>query len=112
MSVLMLSGCTSHRDAKGIVDPFVSPFDLLAQRIGAGQDLFDATMAFVRKNGRWPKDYTELETFVQGSDGYLTLGHYDNVDLSPQVDGGVVITYVIQSTTNRIHFGCSTEQKK
>lgn len=112
ISVLTVGGCVSDHDAKEFGDAVVAPFNVLLRQIGGGQDLCYATAAFARKNERWPKDYAELDTFVQDSDGYLALAHYEHVDFRPQIDGGLVVSYVMQSKTNRVTFSpVKAEQK-
>src|SRR5262245_39259474 len=87
ISLLTVSGCMSERAAKEFGEAMVAPFYVLSQQFGGAQDLCYATAAFARKKERWPNDYAELETFVQGSDGYLILRNYDRVDFAPQTDG-------------------------
>ena len=111
ITILALCGCMSDRAAKGLGEQIAAPFNAIAQQLSGAHDLAYATAAFARKNERWPKDYSELETFVQKSEGLLILGQYDRVDLAPRADGGIDISSVNQGRTNRTSFASRGEQK-
>src|SRR5438105_15071723 len=89
ISMLTLCSCISDRAATELGEQIAARFNAIAQQLNDARDLAYATAAFARKNERWPKDYTELETFVEKSDGLLILGHYERVDFAPQADGGL-----------------------
>ena len=105
VSILTLCGCMSDRAAKQLGEQIAAPFNAIAQQLSGAHDLAYAAAAFARKNERWPKDYAELETFVEKSDGFLILGHYDRADFAHKSDGGLEISSVIQGRTNRTTFG-------
>jgi hypothetical protein len=102
----------SDRAAREFGEAMAVPLYALSQQFGGAQDLCFATAAFARKKERWPNDYTELETFVKGSDGYLTLRKYDRVDFAPQTNGGLEVSFVMQSRTNRVTFSPTNEEQK
>jgi hypothetical protein len=110
IATLMLCGCMSDRAAKELGEQIAAPFNVIAQQLSGAHDLGYATAAFARKNERWPKDYAELETFVQKSDGLLILGHYDRVDFAPRADDGLEILSVIQGRTNRTTFASKSAE--
>ncbi len=58
--------------------------------------------AFWSHYQRWPKDYAELSTFVQQSDGKLELGHYDYVDFTDSQDGSLEVCTVCEGFTYRM----------
>jgi hypothetical protein len=99
-SILTLCGCMSDRAAKELGEQIAAPLNSMAQQLSGAHDLAYVTSAFWRMNQRWPKDYPELDTFVQKSDGLLVLGHYDRVEFTPQSEGGLKISFVIQGLTN------------
>ena len=94
----------SDRAAREMGESIASPLNIIARSLSGSQDLAYATAAFARKNDRWPKDYAELSSFVERSDGLLLLGQYDRVDFIDQPEGGLEICAVIQGRTNRMTF--------
>ena len=113
VTTLVLCGCMSDRAAKELGEQIAAPFNVMAQQLSGATDISYAMAAFARKNERWPKDYAELETFVQKSDGLLVLGQYDQVDFATRTDGSVDISSVIHGRTTRAIFpSISGEQQR
>jgi len=105
---ILASSCSTtpkRDDAFGISKTFTEAFAPVYQisllRRGA-LDVFYCSASFRHKNDRWPKDYAELSSFVKQSDGYLMLGEYERVDLSPMADDGLEIRYVRPGHTNEM----------
>lgn len=91
-------------DVSRLLAHTAGPFlDLAALQYGRVYLLYPVA-SFFNKNGRWPKDYAELLDYVQRSDGYLTLGQYEQVDLRPLSDGGLEVHYVPKGGTNEVAF--------
>ena len=69
--------------------------------------------SFYRKHNAWPKDHTELSTFVQQSNGYLMLSnYYDRVDFKLLPDDGLQVFYVCSGDTNTVEFKLKDISKK
>jgi hypothetical protein len=107
----LVSGCTTPSKTNDNLDSFLSSmisrnapmFDVLMLKHGSIDLLYDCT-SFRHKNGRWPNDYAELSTFVKQSNGYLTLGEYELVELRPLADGSLEVCYVRHGQTEETKF--------
>ena len=108
----LVSGCTTPSKTNDNLDSALSSmysrtyapiFDVFMLKYGSTDLLYDCT-SFRRKNGRWPNDYAELSTLVKQSDGYLTLGEYERVDMRPLADGSLEVCYVRPGQTNETKF--------
>ena len=106
------TGCMSEKAANELGRQLVTPFTALAEQICTASDLGYAIAAFNRKNDRWPKNYAELDAFVNSSNGFLTLRKYDQVDFVETPDGGLKVCAVINSHTNQFSFSGDQVQAK
>ena len=102
----------SEKAADELGRQIVAPFTALADQISTATDLGYATVAFNRKNDRWPKDYAELDAFVDSSNGFLTLQKYDEVNFVETLDGGLKVSAVINNHTNQFSFSGRQAQAK
>jgi hypothetical protein len=99
VSTAALSGCMSHRAAG---DQIAGAS--YSQGSANSMDLWSASFGFRARYHRWPKDYTELATFVQQSDGKFKLEHYKRVDFIALPNDGCEIYSVSGGFTNRTIF--------
>jgi hypothetical protein len=98
VSAAVLSGCMSQRAGNQIVN---APY---SQGSANSMDLWSASFAFRARYHGWPKDYPELSTFVQQSEGKFKLEHYDRVDFIALPNNGCEIYSVSGGFTNRTIF--------
>jgi hypothetical protein len=109
VAVIFGSGCctTPANDqphlSQVLSETFGPIYDMRALRSGA-MDLLYCSASFQNKNGRWPNNYPELQSFVKESNGYLLLGDYQQVDLTPLANGGLELAYVRTGATNKVKF--------
>jgi len=108
--VAAFSGCISNQAAKEISQTVSAPLYVIARTFAGAQDLGYATEAFRRRNGRWPKDFAELSTFVQKSDGFLVLGHYDRVDFFELPEDALRVAFVPEGQTNQVKLTFSPKE--
>ena len=103
VSAAMLSGCVSARQLGDAI---------YNQVLADPMDLWVCSCAFRAEYHRWPKDYTELSTFVQHSDGEFKLGHYERVDFVELPNDGLKICSVRKDCTNQMTFTIDKVEEK
>ena len=91
------TGCMSDKAASD----FGREFGLAIRGLVA-PDLLYSSESFRNKTGRWPKDYAELAEFVRQSDGYLSLRHYERVELTQLPEDVLQISFVPSGCTNEM----------
>src|SRR5689334_7234456 len=105
---IAVTGCISDRAA----EEFTAPFNEMARNLRCSHNLAYGTMAFYRKNERWPKDYSELSEFVGKSEGLLVLEKYERVDFSENSERILRVSFLPADLaaiglTNAMHFTLS-----
>jgi hypothetical protein len=103
ISTAVLSGCISDHQ---ITDAFYN------QALADPMDLWVCSCAFRAQYHYWPKDYAELSSFVQYSNGEFKLGHYERVDFTELPNGSLMICSVSNGCTNQATFTMDNAQKK
>lgn len=102
----LLVGCQvrlfSEQSAKAISDVIERGAKKVVTEIRIARDVGIAVEAFRRKSGRWPSTYPELQEFVAGSNGYLTLSTFDEIRFQTRDDGAVDVTATKQGATSRV----------
>ena len=99
------SGCISSKTSNAIADV------IIAKTIVPPMELSLSTMAFQRKNGRWPGDYAELCSFAASETG-SALTNYDRVDFTQKADGSLEIYATAPSMTNQMTLHLTDESQK
>jgi hypothetical protein len=106
---LPFTGCISCKPANEKTDlnktlerlAQASPFSVAARQ--RAYDIVYCTVIFFHKEGRWPKDYGELQNFVKRSNGVLLLESYQGVEFTPKPPDRLEISYGSSSgVTNRM----------
>jgi len=77
------TGCISSKTSNAIAEALVT--NLVTKAVTPLMELTVSTLAFQRKNGRWPSDYAELRSFTASETG-STLTNYDRVDFTQKAD--------------------------
>jgi hypothetical protein len=84
--LVAFGGCVSKRESekdRALLGASISNvINNVAVSMSGGRDLRYVATAFHYKNDRWPKDYAELQRFVQESNGYLYMRAYSDVELT------------------------------
>lgn len=115
-AMLSFTGCRiqvfSDDGAKAFGSAFSSGLGSVAREMSDMRDVGFTSEAFYRKQKRWPTGYPELAEFVEHSDDYLRLRHYDEISFSPQPDGGIQIVAVRSGNTNRITYTAQDLEQK
>ena len=91
---VLMSSCMSDRAAKEFQEGITAPFNEIARNMRCSQDLTYATLAFYRKNERWPKDYSELSGFVAQSEGLLVLKKHEQVNFSESHERVLRVSFI------------------
>jgi hypothetical protein len=113
LAVCVVAGCcTSDPAGRELGDSITAAVASLTRQFSRAQDISYATAAFERKKGRWPTDYAELTNFVNQSEGYLQLEHYDQVRFSQTPEGDLMIECVGQGRTNLLAFSHKEKQQR
>ena len=104
----LLSSCSTAPEKNGgptlnqaLNEAFAPLYEISLVESGA-LDLVYCSVSFRNKNDRWPKDYAELSAFVKESNGYLTLGEFERVDVRPLPDDRFEIRCVRLGHTNEV----------
>ncbi len=118
--VSVLAGCATSPTktddfgvtvAKAFGEPFAPFYEISMLRSGA-IDLLYSSASFHNKNGRWPTNYAELSGFVKQSNGYLILGEYKRIDLTPLPNDGLEVRYIRPGHTNEMKFSIGDVREK
>ena len=105
LCLMTSTGCISSKTSNAIAEI------LVAKIVAPPLELSVSTMAFQRKNGRWPGDYAELRSFA-GSETNSALTNYDRVDFTQKPDGSLEIYAVAPSMTNQMTLRLTDKSRK
>ena len=105
LCLMTSTGCISSKTSNAIAEI------LLAKIVGPPLELSASTMAFQRKQSRWPVDYAELRSFTASETGSV-LTNYDRVEFTQKADGSLEIYAVTPSMTNQMTLRLTDESQK
>jgi hypothetical protein len=95
LGLLTFTGCICSQTSNALTEV------LITKIVAPPLELSVSTMAFQRKNGRWPNDYTELRSFAASESG-SALTNYDRVDFTQKADGSLEVYAVAPGMTNQM----------